>query len=103
MMNAPVHRIWCICFSLRYAGSVPLAPVLRGARLTYVPDLFLAIGGACRAQHVLPFEVSFVGRVFVDETVDAIPRHLHRPRPRPRLGIGNGELVVDRPIARARE
>src|SRR4029079_837176 len=65
-------------------------------------ELF-TVRGARRAQHVLQSEVSFVARVFVDETVDAIPRHLHRPRPRPRLGIGNGELVVDRPVARARE
>src|SRR5262245_3745907 len=63
----------------------------------------LCVRGAGRAQHVLQSEVSFVARVFVDETVNAIPRHLHRPRPRPRLRIGNGELIVDRPVARARK
>src|SRR5262245_44394902 len=44
-------------------------------------NLFTCLRGAGRAQHVLQSEISFVARVFVDETVNAIPRHLHRPRP----------------------
>src|SRR4029453_17760515 len=78
-------------------------PIVNDTNIWRMELLFTCVGRAGRAQHVLQSEVSFVARVFVDETVDAIPRHLHRPRPRPRLGIGNGELVVDRPVARARE
>src|SRR5580765_5571290 len=84
-------------------SDTAIAEVILPMCLLNPTRLFLAFRCTCGAQHMLQSEVSFVARVFVDKSVDAVPRQRGGPRPRPRLWVRRGELVVDRPVARARE
>src|SRR5260221_212895 len=54
-----------------------------------------------RADHAAL--VAFVAGILEHGPVDLRHRHHRSPRPRPRRGILDGELIVDRAVAHARE